>query len=95
MLCISPRGRFTVEVRQPTTTHTVPDEVFGKWMSEVFAKWMNKRFGSPRELNIRAMLKALLKGQTDCAGNGLSELSGLFCYGGESGIEHLRPLTGL
>ena len=53
MLCISPRGRFTVEIRQPTTTHTVE--------YAAFAKWMNKPFGQPRDLAIRAKLRELLK----------------------------------
>ena len=53
MLCTSPRGRFTVEVKQPTTTHTV--------QYEAFAKWMNAPFGPPRDLALRAKLKELLK----------------------------------
>ena len=53
MLCTTPRNRFTVEVRQPTTTHTVE--------YTAFAKWLNEPFGQPRELAIRAKLKELLK----------------------------------
>jgi hypothetical protein len=53
MLCVTPRSRFVVEVRQPTTTHTVD--------YAAFAKWMNERFGPPRDLAIRAKLKELLK----------------------------------
>jgi hypothetical protein len=53
MLCVSPHGRFTVEVQQPTTTHTV--------QYAAFAKWLNEPFGQPRELAIRAKLRKLLK----------------------------------
>jgi hypothetical protein len=62
MLCISPRGRFTVEVRQPTTTHTV--------QYAAFAKWMNKPFGPPRDLAIRAKLWELLKTRPVAPGMG-------------------------
>jgi hypothetical protein len=41
MLCVSPRSRFTVEVRQPMTTHAVE---YAR-----FAKSMNERTGSQRE----------------------------------------------
>jgi hypothetical protein len=54
MLCATPRSRFTVEVRQLTTTQTVDYAAFAKWMNE-------KRFGSPRDLAIRAKLKEQLK----------------------------------
>jgi hypothetical protein len=53
MLCTTPRSRFTVEVCQPTTTHTV--------QYVAFAKWMNEPFGHPRDLAIRAKLRELLK----------------------------------
>jgi hypothetical protein len=52
ILCAGPRSRFTVEVRQPTTTRTVDC---------AFAKWMNERLGSPRDLAILVKLKELLK----------------------------------
>jgi hypothetical protein len=63
MLCTSPRGPFTVEVRQPSTTHTV--------QYSAFAKWMNERFGQPRDLAIRAKLRELLKTRPIAPGMGL------------------------
>jgi hypothetical protein len=53
MLCVEPRCRFTVEMRQPTTTHAVE--------YAAFAKWMNERYGSARERAVRAKLKEALK----------------------------------
>ena len=53
VLGTSPRGPFRVEVRQPTTTHTL--------QYAAFAKWLNEPFGQPRDLAIRAKLKKLLK----------------------------------
>jgi hypothetical protein len=37
MLCTTPQRRFTVEVRQPTTTHTVEYAAFAKWMMNASA----------------------------------------------------------
>ena len=62
MLSASRRGRFTVEVRQPTTTHTVE--------YAAFARWMNEPFGSPPELAVRAKLKELVKHRPIVPGTG-------------------------
>jgi hypothetical protein len=52
VMSISAHGPFTVEIKTPSTKHTVP--------IASFARWLNEPYGLPQERSRRERIKKLL-----------------------------------